>query len=170
MWRLRLWLAVAAAAALTCCADDSWNDGDVEEQTIDFPHTVVLKAEQSLVAPTGVVLDGAKYYTADIAATKNQTIKLQSGWGDGPADCLPLHVCRPSPSSKPEVFDSFDKVCSLPADETDPCIIQNAEIGYGFTVRLKTANGYGRFWVKEVKGMGDSAEVTLVYSLFGMMD
>ena len=145
-------------------------DGEVglEELTIDFPHTVTLGPEQGLVASTGEILDHADFINGDLVTYTNQTIKIQTGCEISQAHCRPLHVCRLTSQSKPYIFEAHNQVCSNYANDEDPSILANAETGVGFTIKLNTEDGYGRFWVKEVTGFGDSAKVTLVYSLFYM--
>ena len=137
-----------------------------DDLTVEFPHTVTLGPEQGLVASTGEVLGHADFINGDLVTYTNQNIKLQTGCAESQAHCRPLHVCRLTPQSKPAIFDSHSQVCSNFANEEDPSTVPNAETGMGFTTQLNTEEGYGRFWVKEVSGMGDSARVTLVYSIF----
>lgn len=160
-----LWLPVLVLTLLAACATDGEGDVDL---TVDFPHTVTLGPEQGLVARTGEVLDHADFIGADLVTFTNQTIKLQAGCPEKLTECQPLHVCRESPQSKPAMFEGHGQVCMIDAGDGDPSIIANAEAGMGFTIRLNTEEGYARFWVKEVTGMGDSAKVTLVYSFFHM--
>ncbi len=164
--RLRAAILIATLALAACGSDDS-GSGD-ETPAITFPHTVTLGPEAALVAPTGEIIDHADFLSGDIVTYKNQTIKLQSGCEESQAHCRPLHICRPTPQSKPDTFTTVKEVCMNEPAEDEPSIVANAETGMGFTVRLNSANGFGRFWVKEVTGVGDSAKVTLVYELFHM--
>jgi hypothetical protein len=158
-------------ATLLCMACGSEDSGPADKgPTITFPHTVTLGTELALVAPTGEVIDHADFLSGDLVTYKNQTIKIQSGCEESQAHCRPLHICRPTPQSVPETFADLKQVCMNEPAEDEPSIIANAEGGMGFTVRLNSANGFGRFWVKEVTGIGDSAKVTLVYELFHMQD
>ncbi len=155
---------VVLAGLLFACGEEGISE--IEDLTVDFPHTVTLLPEQGLVAHTGEILGHADFINGDLVTYTNQTIKIQTGCEVSQAHCRPLHVCRLSPQSKPVVFESHDQVCANYANEDDPSILANAETGVGFTIKLNTEDGYGRFWVKEVSGFGDSAKVTLVYSLF----
>lgn len=139
-----------------------------EDLSVTFPHTVTLGPEQGLVARTGEILGHADFINGDLVTYTNETIKIQTGCEENQAHCRPLHVCRLSPQSKPVIFESHDQVCANYANEDDPSTVPNATAGMGFTTKLNTEEGYGRFWVKEVTGMGDSAKVTLVYSIFNM--
>ncbi len=165
MTRLISVLALLLLLVPACGADDGNGEEDL---TVDFPHTVTLRPEQGLVARTGEILDHADFINADLITYKNQSIKLQTGCPSNQTECQPLHVCRLTPHSKPEIFTDQGEVCMNDAGGNDPSIIQNAESGMGFTVALNTEPGFARFWVKEVSGFGDSAKVTLVYSLFHM--
>jgi hypothetical protein len=157
-------LIIVLTGVLFACGDDG--EDVLEDLTVDFPHTVTLGPEQGLVARTGEILDHADFIRGDLVTYTNQTIKIQTGCEVSQAHCRPLHVCRLTPQSKPVIFESHDQVCSNFANEDDPSILAKAETGVGFTIKLNTEDGYGKFWVKEVTGFGDSAKVTLVYSLF----
>jgi len=160
----KLFLFSVLCLALCACSSDE--GGEITEQEpLTFPHTVTLAAEQALVAPTGEIIDNADFVKGDVVTFTNQTIKISSG-GPKLTECQPMHVCRATPNSKPDVFDSFDQVCMNPPESGETYSIPNANAGWGFTVKLNSAEGCGRFWVKEVKGMGQSAKVTLVYSIF----
>ncbi|MBM4355291.1 MAG: hypothetical protein FJ109_16145 [Deltaproteobacteria bacterium] len=165
---MRLLLATLVTLLLAAGCGSGESEPVEEEPGITFPHTVTLGPELALVAPTGEILDHADFLDGDLVTYKNQTIKLQSGCEVSQAHCRPLHICRPTPSSTPDTFTTVKEVCMVEPAEDEPSIIANAETGMGFTVRLNTANGFGRFWVKEVTGLGDSAKVTLVYELFHM--
>lgn len=167
---MRLYVAFVCLACLPlagCGGETEVEPEVVEFKMVDFPHTVTLKAEQALIAPTGEVLDKADFKNSDLVTYTNQTIKIQSGCETSQTHCRLLHVCRVSPQSKPEKYDGLEEVCMNPPEETETGSIPNAETGIGFTVELNTMEGYGRFWVQEVKGFGASATVTLKYSLFG---
>ncbi len=153
---------------LSIVASGCGTDGAEEEPefTLEFPHTVTLGPEQGLVASTGEILGHADFINGDLVTYTNQTIKIQSGCEISQAHCRPLHVCKKTANSKPAVFEALNQVCSNYANEDDPSSLINAETGMGFTLQLNTEEGYGKFWVKEVTGFGDSAKVTLVYSLF----
>ncbi len=164
---MRLCVALVCLA-LASCAGDSAAESDVTEFVmVDFPHTVTLKAEQALVASTGEIIDHADFINSDLVTYKNETIKIQSGCEKTQAHCRLLHICRASPQSKPEKYEGLEDVCMNPPQPTETGSIPNAETGIGFTVELNTMDGYGRFWVQEVKGFGASATVTLKYSLWG---
>lgn len=154
----------ALVLLMASCGDEN-GDGVEDVIELEFPHTVTLKVEQALVAPTGQIIENADFVKGDIVTFTNQTIKINSG-GPKLTDCLPLHICRPSPSSKPDTFESLDQVCMIPPTLDESSTIPNAETGMGFTVKLNSAEGCARVWVKEVKGIGGSASATLVYSLF----
>jgi hypothetical protein len=158
-------LAVVAATAMLAafaCGDDGGSGGT----EITFPHAVTLGPEMALVAPTGEIIDHADFLRGDLVTYKNQALKIQSGCPESQAHCQPLHVCKLSEFSKPEEFAGLNEVCAdLPA-EGENGVITNAETGMGFVVKLNTDEGYGRFWVQEAKGVGDSATVTLVYTVF----
>lgn len=160
-------VALLAVLLPAACGSDDTGTGE-ETPAITFPHTVTLGIELALVAPTGEVIDHADFLSGDIVTYKNQSIKIQAGCEESQAHCRPLHICRPTPQSKPETFAGIKDVCMNEPAEDEPSIIANAETGMGFTVRLNSVNGFGRFWVKEVSGIGDSAKVTLVYELFHM--
>ncbi len=144
--RRGLLLALVAGLMTIGCGGD---EGGEEDFSIDFPHTVTLGPEQGLVAPTGEILGHADFKNGDLVTYKNQTIKIQTGCEVSQAHCRPLHVCRQSAQSKPDTFTSLDETCMIDAAEGDPSIIANAETGMGFTIQLNTADGYGRFWVKD---------------------
>jgi hypothetical protein len=165
MTRLTSVLALIFLLLPACGADDGSGEEDL---TVAFPHTVTLGPEQGLVARTGEILDHADFINADLITYKNQSIKLQTGCPSNQTDCQPLHICRVSPQSKPAIFADHSDVCMNDAGGDDPSIVPNAETGIGFTIALNTEPGFARFWVKEVSGFGDSAKVTLVYSLFHM--
>lgn len=160
---------LTACALLLCFCDDGPKEEE-EEFVLEFPHTVTLSPEMALVMPTGEVISKADFISGDLVTYKNETIKLQSGCETSQAHCRPLYVCRLSAGSMPVIFDSFNSVCMTPPPDDEPSIIANAKTGMGFTVRLNSAQGYAKVWVKEVTGIGDSASVTLVYSLFGTTD
>jgi len=162
MKRLVVWLAAPLALAVQGCGDEGGGEGADE---ITFPHTVTMGPELALVAPTGEVIDHADFLRGDLVTYTNQTIKIQSGCEESQAHCRPLHICRPSEFSKPTTFSGINEVCTdIPNEENGT--IPNAEAGMGFTVKLNTDERYGRFWVKELSGVGDSAKLTLVYTLF----
>lgn len=159
--RLCLGLCVITAG---CTGTDS--SEEEEEPSVKFPVQVELQAEQALIAPTVQVLDKPDFANSDLVTYSSATMKISSGCPESPAHCLPLHICRPKPQSKPSKFSSLEQVCkNRPAqDETYP--ITNAHGGMGFTVKLNTADGCARFWIKELTGSGDSAKAVLVYDLF----
>jgi len=165
--RRRIPATLLAALALLFCTCDDGGEAEEEEFVLEFHHTVTLSPEMALVMPTGELIAHADFISGDLVTYKNQTIKIQSGCETSQAHCRPLFVCRPSPSSLPATFETFNSVCMTPPPEDEPSIIANAETGMGFTVQLNSSQGYAKVWVKEVKGIGDSASVTLVYSLLG---
>lgn len=164
MERVMAVILLLSALAFACGEEEGTEES--EDVSLDFPHTVTLKPEQGLIASTGEILDHADFISGDLVTYKDKIIKVQTGCEVSQAHCRPLHVCRLGPGSKPVIFESHDQTCQNYADEEDPSVLLNAETGVGFTTRLNTQEGYGRFWVKEVSGMGDSATITLVYSIF----
>ena len=154
-----------AMALLLGCAAPADPEDDIGPG-ITFPHTVSLRAEQSLAMMTGEVFDPPDFINSDLVIYTSETIKIQSGCPEKQTECQPLHLCKLTSSATAGEFDKVQAVCgNIPAEE-DPSSIPNAHTGMGFTVKLNTAEGYARVWVKEVTGFGQSATVTLEYLPF----
>jgi hypothetical protein len=159
-------VALFGAMAMVYGCNSPIEPDDDTGPTITFPHTVTLTAEQGLAMMTGEVFDHADFINSDLVTYTNQTIKIQSGCPVKQTECRPLHVCKLTSSATAGEFDSVQTVCGNIPSEEDPSTIPNAHVKMGFTVKLNTAEGYARVWVKEVTGMGQSATVTLEYLPF----
>jgi hypothetical protein len=153
-------ILMSCAALFVSCSGSGEEAGG--PTCTDYPNTVTVKAEEAVNLCTGEVVKGTDFLRNDLVFYSNQTIKISSGCPEKSTECQPLHICRPSPASKPETFTSLTGVCmELPGlDEDLP--ITNAETGMGFVVQLNTMPGHARVWVKQV----GVASCTLVYEVF----
>lgn len=151
------------AVGLGGCEESAESNG--VSITVEMPYTVQLIAERALVVPSGEVLDNPNFKAADLVTYRSSGVKISSGCPVHNADCMPIHVCRPTLQSLPTKFTSIDEVCADVPEATEGSAILEATEGMGFTVQLNTIEGIGRFWVKSVEGVGASARVTLVYDL-----
>lgn len=156
-------LILVSCAVLFVSCSDSGNGADGPYRyCTNYPNTVTVKAEEAINLCTGEIVKSTDYLHNDLVFYSNQTIKINSGCPEKSTECQPLHICRPSPASKPDTFTSLTAVCmDLPGPDED-LPITNAETGMGFTVQLNTMPGHARVWVKQV----GVASCTLVYEVF----
>ncbi|GEM_PF-6181329 len=140
-------------------------DDGVGEYGIDFPHEVTISAERALVAATGEILERPNFKESDLVTYKSTGVKITSGCPVKNTECMPLHVCRPSPQSLPLTFARFEDVCRDQPQDDETSTILDAVENMGFTVRLNKSQGVARFWVKSIEGSGASARLTLVYDI-----
>lgn len=152
-------LLAAALVAPGCASDDA---GGI---TVDFPHTVVLKAEQGLVAATGEVVDSPDFKNCDLVTYASSPINLSSGCPVSAIECQPLYICRATIAAPPESFTDLTGVCIDLPEDTIQSTIPNVRAGWGFVMTLNTRPGTARFLVKEVTGTGRQASVTLEYEI-----
>lgn len=153
---------------LSACGEEEPTNDKEEGFILECPCEVTLSAEQALIATTGEILPSPDFLRADLVTFKNNGIKLNTGAKESLPHCQPMHICRASERSKPQKYSSLEEVCMQDPVEGEGCAIPLVEPLMGFTIRLNTANGCAKFWVKDVTGVGDDSKVTLVYSFFHM--
>ncbi len=136
-----------------------------EDSFVEYPLEVEVGTESALVISTGEVLDSPKFTVADLVFYSSNPITITSGCPTKITDCMPLHICRASPSSYPYSYDSVDEVCkTLPGPEEGDSVVSVQE-GMGFTVELNSDDGVAVVFVKQISGIGSATKLLLVIDL-----
>ena len=168
---MRLFILVPVVLAVLFAGCDSGDGGGVgEEADVTIPEEATVPVERGLIVRTGELLDTPNFKVGDINVFKGNTATIRARCPVKITECLPIHICRPSPSSLPEEFGSLDDVCMTKPDviSDNVQLITDVYDGMGFVAQLaETDDGFGyvRVWVKDIDGAGPGAVLYLEYDL-----
>ena len=167
--RLFILVPVVLAVLFAGCGDGG-GGGTAEETDVTIPEAALVPVERGLIVRTGELLDTPNFKAGDINVFKGNTASIRARCPVKITECLPIHICRPSPSSLPEEFGSLDDVCATKPDviADNVQVITDVYDGMGFVAQLaETDDGFGyvRVWVKDIEGAGPGAVLHLEYDL-----
>jgi len=168
---MRLFILVPVVlAVLFAGCDDGGASGTAEEADVTIPEAALVPVERGLIVRTGELLDTPNFKVGDINVFKGNTASIRARCPVKITECLPIHICRPSPSSLAEEFGSLDDVCATKPDviSDNVQVITDVYDGMGFVAPLaETDDGFGyvRVWVKDIDGAGPGALLHLEYDL-----